>query len=149
MAVCYALKVEGNDEVIMLGGPDDDSIIDEVKVQIDTIDDNTRNKSKGTLARVFIKGQCNLEETEKNSKLNEELTKIFNWSIDFSSNTYRSVTVDVYNDEKKFRVYKLDKMFVRDYQEHYKGTGDDSSETCWFELDLTQQDNHWELVSAN
>lgn len=147
--IYYALKVEGIDEEINLGGVKQNDIIDEVEVQIDTIDDNTRNKSKGTLARVFIKGKFNLTDTEEGRKLNEELTKIFNWSIDFSNNTYRSVTIDVYNDDKKFRVYKLDKMFVRDYRENYKGTGDDTSEGCGFELDLTQQDNHWDLVSAN
>ena len=141
------------DQEIALGGPGDEtSVITGTAFWIDTLDDNSKVKAKGTLARLNIKGKIDAA-AENKKQVNGKLTKIFHWATDFKNDTtYRKVTVEIYADGAKlYRKYEIDRVFVRDYKETFqtvKGEDGKDVEEAFFEIDLTQQENQWDKVFA-
>lgn len=147
----YVLKIEWDDgeQSIEIGeSKEEQAVITDAEVMLDTIDDNTRNKSKAMLARVNVKGQI---VGKKIRDLREKLIDIFNWAKDLSvDTTYRKVTLIVKEDESTdLRKYEIENMFVRDYKETYHNSdekGGQGDKGGMFELDLTQQENDLDKV---
>ena len=142
----YTLKVEWDDgeKLIEIGeSKDEQAVITDAEVFLDTIDDTTRNKSKAMLAKINVKGQI---IGKKIPKLKDSLLDIFNWARDFEvDSTYRKVTLTIKEDAATvLRTYEIQNMFVRDYKETYQNSdqkGGQGDKGGMFELALTQQEN--------
>ena len=147
----YTLKIEWDDgeQSIEIGASkEEQAVITDAEVMLDTIDDTTRNKSKAMLAKINVKGQI---IGKKIPKLKDSLRDIFLWATDFSvDTTYRKVTLTVKEDEATvLRTYEIENMFVRDYKETYRNSdekGGQGDKGGMFELDLTQQENDLDKI---
>ena len=120
----YILKIEWDDgeQSIEIGATNEEQVvITDAEVMLDTIDNITRNKSKAMLAKINVKGQI---IGQKIPKLKDSLRGIFLWATDFSiRTTYRKVTLTVKEDETTvLRTYEIENMFVRDYKETYRNS---------------------------
>lgn len=142
----YTLKIEweDGDKTIEIGATKEEQVvITDAEVMLDTVDDYTRNKSKAMLAKISVKGQI---LGTKAQKLKESLREIFLWATDFKVNsTYRKVILTIKEDETTvLRTYEIQNMFVRDYKEIYQNSeqkGGQGDKGGMFELYLTQQEN--------
>ena len=147
----YILKIEWDDgeQSIEIGATKEEQVvITDAEVMLDTIDNTTRNKSKAMLAKINVKGQI---IGQKIPKLKDSLRGIFLWATDFSiSTTYRKVTLTVKEDDTTvLRTYEIENMFVRDYKETYRNSdeqGGQGDKGGMFELDLTQQENDLDKI---
>lgn len=145
----YILKIEWDDgeQSIEIGASkDEQAVITDAEVMLDTIDNTTRNKSKAVLAKINVKGQI-IGKGQGITKLKDSLRDIFLWATDFSvDTTYRKVTLTVKEDEANvLRTYEIENMFVRDYRETYRNSveeGGQGDKGGMFELNLTQRENN-------
>ena len=114
-------------------------------VLFDTVQDNVRQKSKGIIPKLVIKGKFSSGNADEVG--NKEGKALFEWSKDFTKDGQnRKVEVDVYlSEDSIYRSYTYEEMFIVDYNEHYtsqKATtdGNQASEDT-FELKLSQVEN--------
>ena len=135
----YAIKIESADtDPIEIN--ENQSIITDVEIFIDTIDDNVRQKASGMLARLTVIGKIDVS-------IQDQLIGLFDWSKDLDSdNWYRNVELKIFSGKKLYRTYEFPKMFVVDYKEFYHESGNDEDGT--FELYLTQKDNNFEGIKT-
>ncbi len=120
-------------------GKDHDEKIRKVIVRLDTLQDDSLDKSGSMLSKIEIRGDINDE-------INEKLLSIFDWAKDFNKKTtYRKVTIKIIEEELLLRTYEIDNVFVVDYFEEYVNeAGDDKGGN--FILKLSQKEN--ELKTA-
>ena len=157
--VAIATKNKTKDELILIGtdinaennetdGNSEATIINNVDIFFDTIDNNVKQKSGGMLARVTIKGEI---LPEAKADIVKKLRKISEWARDRSvETTYRDLCVGVKAAHDRFQVvYVVKNVFVVDYREVYVGDGDHgSSGQDRFELYLTQRENNLDNISV-
>lgn len=142
----YTLKIEWDDgeKAIEIGASEEEeNVITDGEIFLNTIDENTRNKSKAMLAEINVKGQI---IGKKSPKLRESLRDIFNWARDFEvDTTYRKVTLTIKESSTTVLcTYEIENMFVRSYKETYQNSnqkGGQGDKGGMFELDLAQQEN--------
>lgn len=147
----YTLKIEWDDgeKTIEIGATKEEQVvITDAEVMLDTVDDYTRNKSKAMLAKISVKGQI---LGTKAPKLKESLRDIFLWATDFEvDTTYRKVTLTVKESSNNvLRTYEIENMFVSDYKEKYRNSdekGGQGDKGGIFELYLTQQENDLDKI---
>lgn len=143
----YKLRIEwGDEQVIEIGANnDEEKIITDVDVWMHTLNDNATKKTNAMLARVTVKGTIDASKDSLKKNLSQKLRDIFEWSKDFNSGTtYRTIRLEMYENEFTFRKYKLDRVFLHDYKEQY-GEGD---QVGTFMLEITQQDNELDTIEA-
>ena len=135
----YAIKIESADtDPIEIN--ENQSIITDVEIFIDTIDDNVRQKASGMLARLTVIGKIDVS-------IQDQLIGLFDWSKDLDSdNWYRNVELKIFESKKLQRTYEFPNMFVVDYKELYHASGEQKEGT--FELYLTQKDNNFEGIKT-
>lgn len=117
--------------------------ITNVNIYLDTVDNNSRQKSLAMLAKVEIHGKILCESTE--SKPN--CKALFDWAKSLEkSQWYREVVVEIKTDNNTtFRTYRFEKMFVIDYKEFYSPV---STNEGHFELYLTQKENNLKTIET-
>lgn len=123
---------------------DEASIIENVDIFFDTIDDNAKKKSGGMLAKIEIKGKI-----PKNPELMKKFRKLSEWARDNSSDTqYRNICIGLKSAEDSFQgVYSVKNVFVVDYREVYVLDGNTSEDNYdRFELYLTQEQNNMDKI---
>ena len=136
----YELKITSGDNVIEIIDNKSNNLIDIVEIELDTVDNNTRTKSNAMLARVRVVGKVS-------KTISKQLQGIFEWSKDFSDNTYRKVDITIMdNSEAVLKSFGFDKMFVRDYSEKYGTSDGDQNGT--FELLLSQSDRNFDSAEV-
>lgn len=141
----FKLTITGGDNPIELG-----KYVSDVKVLMNTIDNNVMNRSNGVLAQLEVAGRIDEDNTST-------FLDLFRWSKDFNSKTqYRKVELFIYkgDNEDCYRHYEFGKMFVVDYNEEYYSGGSKNSsgkrrpEYGEFTLSLTQKDDNWDTVES-
>lgn len=121
----YNLKIETTDgeEPIILDentttiNSGDAEAISSVHFKMNTLNDDTLNRSSAVRCEMVIKGQIN-------NATKDETLKLANWAkIRGGENKlYRKVTVEVFTDKERgteLREYEVDKMFCIDYDEEF------------------------------
>ena len=140
----YAIKIESPEcDPIEIGNPEDtenQNWITEIDVHIDTIDNDVRQKASGMLARVTIRG--NFDDA-----IHDQLIELFNWSKELSGDKwYRDLEIKAFDGGTIKRTYVFPKMFVVDYKEFCRNSGNDTKDT--FELCLTQKENNFKGIKT-
>lgn len=133
----YQINISNSEGEIEFSSEKEDNAvtIKTVDFRINTINDNTRNRSDAIRAELEIRGEIN--------KSNRESTlKLLKWSIDNNQKTlYRKVEVVVYDSEnltgEVLRRYEIANMFVIDYDET---TCSESDEMLNFRLFIAQKE---------
>lgn len=149
-----SIKITSEDgEVIEIGKDGveaEKDFITDVKIHMDTVNNDVRQKSNAMLAKITIFGSID-------EKIKDELLKLFNWSKELNKNKwYRTLDIKISVDgvDGYYRKYIFEKVFVVDYFEVYKNEssqGDASATNAdkdHFELYLTQQENNLKTIEA-
>lgn len=149
----YSVKITSEDgEVIEIGKEGiegEKNLITDFSVHMDTIDNDSRQKSMAMLAKITLKGS--IDEI-----ISGEIIGLFNWAKALEKNKwYRSLEVKVKIDmNETFRTYQFDNVFVVDYLEVYKtesAQGDSSATNAdkdHFELYLTQKESNFKNIES-
>ncbi|BDA10612.1 hypothetical protein E0L01_02560 [Megamonas funiformis] len=147
MLYTMTITTKDGSEVIEIGklqedNKDERTVITGIEFNIDTIDDNVRNKSNAVLAKIKICG-------ELKDFLTERLMKIFKWSCEYDEEKwYRTIEIEVKTSNGKvIRTYIFTDVFVVDYKEIYKADGN-NAESSRFELYLTQKENNLNKIDT-
>lgn len=147
----YDVKIESAAEGEIVFNKDtsaEGAAIDKVLFKMNTINNNTLNRSSAVRCELIIEGKIN-----KHTK--EETMKLAKWSMTGSGESllYRKVTVVVYTDDEReevLRQYDVDKMFCIDYDEIFAPGDENQNEAGKFVLHLAQRDGaHNKDVFAN
>ena len=146
----YSIKITSQEgEVIEIGtdGEKETGLITDVKIHLDTINDNVSEKAMGMLAKIAIKGLISNDASVKKKYID-----MFNWSKSLSKNQwYRTIVIKSYVDENHedvYRTYQFDNVFVVDYIEEYFATTKDGAPKDHFELYLTQKENNLKNIET-
>ena len=149
----FSIKITSeNDEVIEIGKeekPDEQNVITNVEILMDTVENEVSNKSNAMLAKIKIFGEIKAE-------IKSELLKLFEWSKASSEEEwYRTLEIKIkIAKDKNYRSYKIAKVFVVDYFEIYKGeslrskNSNNIEDRDHFELYLTQKENNFDNIEA-
>ena len=145
----YSIKITSEDgEVIELGNDTEEkSLITDIKIHLDTINDNVSEKAMGMLAKIAVKGIISNSEAAKKKYID-----LFKWSKSLSRNQwYRSLVIKSYVDgtQDVHRTYQFDNVFVVDYIEEYSTTtANNDGKKDRFELYLTQKENNLQNIDT-
>lgn len=142
----YEVKIEDKDgeEVIYIGNPEnegEDKMITSLIVELDTINDQSRQKSNAMLAKIEIVGLLD-------RSIREETRKIFNWAKEQNEDKwYRNIEIKVKtSSDNEYRIYKFENVFILDYKETY--TDESESNKNYFTVNLTQKENNFKKITT-
>lgn len=145
----YSLKItSGACDPIEIGKDnveEEKTIITDVIIKLDTIDDNVFQKSNAIQAKIEVHGQID-------DKIKKELLAMFNWAKEAEQDKwYRTVEVKIKTSEKDiYRTYVFENMFVVDYFEIHKSDGNNGENPPdeHFELYMTQKKDNLKLIDS-
>ena len=140
----YEVKIEDQDgeEVIAINETEGGQYITGLIVELDTINNQARQKSSAMLAKIEIVGR--LRESIKT-----EIIKLFNWAKEKNDEKwYRNIEIKIKESEDNvIRVYNFENVFILDYKEVY--TPDDDEETFdYFTVNITQKENNLTKIAT-
>jgi hypothetical protein len=117
----------------------DSAAIQSVRFEIDTINDNVKDRSEDVVNHVIVTGKI--------SKENKEATKdLLLWSLaKVSEEVYRTAEISIkINQTERVRKYTLDKVFCLDYNEQFNNGDADNA----FELKFAQRKDNLDGISV-
>lgn len=142
----YEVKIEYQDgeEVIYIGNPEnegEDKMITSLIVELDTINDQSRQKSNAMLAKIEIVGLLD-------SSIQGEINKLFNWAKEQNEEKwYRNIEIKVKtSSDNVCRIYNFKNVFILDYKETY--TDESESNKNYFTVNLTQKENNFKKITT-
>ena len=142
----YEVKIEDQDgeEVIYIGNPENEGegkMITSLVVELDTINDQSRQKSNAMLAKLEIVGLLD-------SSIKNEIRKLFIWAKELNEEKwYRNIEIKVKtSSDNVYRTYKFDNVFILDYKETY--TDESESNKNYFTVNLTQKENNFKKLDS-
>lgn len=148
----YIVKIitPGDDKsIIELGKTEQEennqgNCLTDVNIYLDTIDNDTKQKSLGMLAKIEVFGKI-----YEGEKLKSMYKALFDWakSLD-KSQWYKTVEIEIKDDggQDTFRKYHFENIFVVDYKEFY-GKNNDRKEDH-FELFMKQKENGFKSIET-
>lgn len=142
----YEVKIEDQDgeEVIYIGNPEndgEDKMITNIIVELDTINNQSRQKSNAMLAKIKIVGLLD-------SSIKGEIIKLFNWAKEQNEDKwYRNIEIKVKtSSDNVYRIYNFENVFILDYEENY--TDESESNKDYFTVKLTQKENNFKKIAT-
>ena len=142
----YEVKIEDQDgeEVIYIGNPENEGEskkITSLIVELDTINDQSRQKSNAMLAKIEIVGLLD-------SSIKGEIIKLFNWAKEQNAEKwYRNIEIKVKtSNEDVDRIYNFENVFILDYSEVYTDEADNKKD--YFKVKLTQKENNFKKIAT-
>ena len=106
----YKLCIEGDNGKINITDPD---VIKEINIKISQSDKSANDRSDQLFGDLVISGVL----TDKSQK---ETKEIFDWAMKTDkSNVYKTVSIQVYNQEELLRDYYLKDMYCSSYEEAF------------------------------
>ena len=142
----YEVKIEDQDgeEVIYIGNPENEGEskkITSLIVELDTINDQSRQKSNAMLAKIEIVGLLD-------SSIREEIRKLFIWAKELNEEKwYRNIEIKVKtSNENVDRIYNFENVFILDYSEVYTDEADNKKD--YFKVKLTQKENNFKKIAT-
>ena len=140
----YEVKIEDQDgeEVIVITETEGGQYITGLIVELDTINNQARQKSSAMLAKIEIVGR--LREPIKT-----EIIKLFNWAKEKNSEKwYRNIEIKIKESEDNvIRVYNFENVFILDYKEVYK-PDDEEGSLDYFTVNITQKENNLTKIAT-
>ena len=140
----YEVKIEDQDgeEVIAINETESGQYITGLVVELDTINDQARQKSSAMLAKIEIIGR--LRESIKT-----EIIKLFNWAKEKNDEKwYRNIEIKIKKSEDNvIRVYNFENVFILDYKEVYK-PDDEEGSLDYFTVNITQKENNLTKIAT-
>lgn len=143
----FSIKITSEDgEVIEIGKDskeEEKDLIKDIVLHMDTVNEDSRNKSNAMLAKIQIIGAIDPE-------IADELLNLFNWSKDLEEKKwYRNIEIKVKTSMGSvFRTYVFPKVFIVDYLEFYTTESDTNKMVDQFQLYLTQKENNFKNIEA-
>lgn len=142
----YEVKIEDQDgeEVIYIGNPENEGegkMITSLVVELDTINDQSRQKSNAMLAKLEIVGLLD-------SSIKGEIIKLFNWAKEQNEEKwYRNIEIKVKtSNDNVDRIYNFENVFILDYSEVYTDEADNKKD--YFKVKLTQKENNFKKIAT-
>ena len=140
----YEVKIEDQDgeEVIAINETEGGQYITGLIVELDTINNQARQKSSAMLAKIEIVGR--LRESIKT-----EIIKLFNWAKEKNDEKwYRNIEIKIKKSEDNvIRVYNFENVFILDYKEVYK-PDDEEGSLDYFTVNITQKENNLTKIAT-
>ena len=140
----YEVKIEDQDgeEVIVITETEGGQYITGLIVELDTINNQARQKSSAMLAKIEIVGR--LRESIKT-----EIIKLFNWAKEKNDEKwYRNIEIKIKKSEDNvIRVYNFENVFILDYKEVYK-PDDEEGSLDYFTVNITQKENNLTKIAT-
>ena len=140
----YEVKIEDQDgeEVIVITETEGGQYITGLIVELDTINNQARQKSSAMLAKIEIVGR--LRESIKT-----EIIKLFNWAKEKNDEKwYRNIEIKIKKSEDNvIRVYNFENVFILDYKEVYKPDSEEGS-LDYFTVNITQKENNLTKIAT-
>ena len=140
----YEVKIEDQDgeEVIVITETEGGQYITGLIVELDTINNQARQKSSAMLAKIEIVGR--LRESIKT-----EIIKLFNWAKEKNDEKwYRNIEIKIKESEDNvIRVYNFENVFILDYKEVYKPDSEEGS-LDYFTVNITQKENNLTKIAT-
>lgn len=142
----YEVKIEDQDgeEVIYIGNPENEGegkMITSLVVELDTINDQSRQKSNAMLAKLEIVGLLDIS-------IKGEIIKLFNWAKEQNEEKwYRNIEIKVKtSNDNVDRIYNFENVFILDYKEVY--TTESETKKDYFKVNLTQKENNFKKIAT-
>ena len=142
----YEVKIEDQDgeEVIYIGNPENEGESQKITsliVELDTINDQSLQKSNAMLAKIEIVGLLD-------SSIKGEIIKLFNWAKEQNAEKwYRNIEINVKtSNEDVDRIYNFENVFILDYSEVYTDEADNKKD--YFKVKLTQKENNFKKIAT-
>lgn len=136
----FELKInsENTDPINFLIVEEDKNTITDIQFFMNTLNDNTLNRSQSVRAEFIIKGSID-------DKSKSEIQKLAAWAIATEKDKiYRNINIIVRDNEdpsgETLRRYNFSEMFVIDYKEIFKQKTDDKDDQGSFELLIAQKE---------
>ncbi len=146
----YSVEITSEEGDVIEFGTDsaeETGLITDVKIHLDTTNNDVSKKAMGMLAKITIKGKILDAESVKKKYMD-----LFKWSKSLNKNEwYRSIEIKAYvgeDQEEVYRTYKFDNVFVVDYIEEYSASTKDDAGKDHFELFLTQKENNLQNIET-
>lgn len=143
----YRVKItsQTGEEILLGYTKNDKNTIKDIEINFDTIEDNVYRKGDGSLLHLKIEGDIKYDDVESLTTV-DALIKLFDWTrSEKSEELYRTVEIEVWNNDIRLRAYNFEKMFVEDYTEKYHSSSQRGAELrSGFELKLTQMENNFD-----
>ena len=140
----YEVKIEDQDgeEVIVITETEGGQYITGLIVELDTINNQARQKSSAMLATIEIVGR--LREPIKT-----EIIKLIKWAKEKNSEKwYRNIEIKIKESEDNvIRVYNFENVFILDYKEVYK-PDDEEGSLDYFTVNITQKENNLTKIAT-
>lgn len=143
----YRVKItsQTGEEILLGYTKNDKNTIKDIEINFDTIEENVYRKGDGSLLHLKIEGDIKYDDVESLTTV-DALIKLFDWTrSEKSEELYRTVEIEVWNNDIRLRAYTFEKMFVEDYTEKYHSSSQRGAESkSGFELKLTQMENNFD-----
>ena len=106
----YKLCIEGDSGKINITDPD---VIKKINIKISQSDKSANDRSDQLFGDLVIQGLLN-------DKSQQETKEIFEWSMKTDkASVYKTVSIQVYNQEELLRDYYLKDMYCTSYEENF------------------------------
>lgn len=116
----YKLCIEGDNEKINITDPD---VIKRINIKISQSDKSANDRSDQLFGDLIVQGLLN-------DKSQEETKEIFEWSMKTDkASVYKTVSIQVYNQEELLRDYYLKDMYCTSYEENFDEYSSESGES--------------------
>ena len=143
----FSIKITSEDgEVIEIGKDgveEEKDLIKDITLHMDTVNEDSRNKSNAMLAKIQIIGAID-------KQIGDELLNLFNWSKELEEKKwYRTIEIKVKSSMSSvFRTYIFPKVFIVDYLEFYQTESETNRMVDQFQLSLNQKENTFKNIEA-
>ncbi len=130
----YKLCIEGDSGKINITDPD---VIKRINIKISQSDKSANDRSDQLFGDLVIQGLLN-------DKSQQETKEIFEWSMKTDkASVYKTVSIQVYNQEELLRDYYLKEMYCTSYEEifdeYQDGSGSGGDSIGSFVLEMKQR----------
>ncbi len=130
----YKLCIEGDSGKINITDPD---VIKKINIKISQSDKSANDRSDQLFGDLVIQGLLN-------DKSQQETKEIFEWSMKTDkASVYKTVSIQVYNQDELLRDYYLKDMYCTSYEEIFDeypdGSGNGADSIGSFVLEMKQR----------
>ena len=130
----YKLCIEGDSGKINITDPD---VIKSINIKISQNDKSANDRSDQLFGDLVIQGLLN-------DKSQQETKEIFEWSMKTDkASVYKTVSIQVYNQDELLRDYYLKDMYCTSYEENFDeyqdGSGNGGDSIGSFVLEMKQR----------
>ncbi len=137
----YRLCIEGDSGKINITNPD---VIKKINIKISQSDKSANDRSDQLFGDLVIQGLLN-------DKSQQETKEIFEWSMKTDkANVYKTVSIQVYNQDELLRDYFLKDMYCTSYEEIFDeyrdGSGSGADSIGSFILEMKQRKGSIETI---